>query len=105
MLPSSKLSLNVPSLFFSATWSSQRLTPWINFVLGFSSASRRTDSVLLAATTAKKIGETTQIPFLRSTAAMCFSILKSIEVIQFCGDWHNIHQKRIDNQIEQGRSC
>jgi hypothetical protein len=59
----------------------------------------------LAATTAENIGETSQVPFLCSTAALSFSILKCIEVIQFCGDWHSIQQKRIDNQIEQGRSC
>ncbi|KAJ7266710.1 hypothetical protein C8J57DRAFT_1617923 [Mycena rebaudengoi] len=33
----------------------------------------------LAATTAKNIGETTQVPFLISTAALSFSILKCIE--------------------------
>ncbi|KAJ7218194.1 hypothetical protein C8J57DRAFT_1598276 [Mycena rebaudengoi] len=33
----------------------------------------------LAATTAKNIGETTQVPFLCSTAALCLSILKCIE--------------------------
>ncbi|KAJ7218200.1 hypothetical protein C8J57DRAFT_1482861 [Mycena rebaudengoi] len=33
----------------------------------------------LAATTAKNIGETTQVPFLCSTAALSFSILKCIE--------------------------
>ncbi|KAJ7212848.1 P-loop containing nucleoside triphosphate hydrolase protein, partial [Mycena rebaudengoi] len=33
----------------------------------------------LAATTARNIGETTQVPFLCSTAALCFSILKCIE--------------------------
>jgi hypothetical protein len=59
----------------------------------------------LAGITAMNIGEKTQVPFLCSTATLCSSILKCIEVIQFCGNWHNTQQKRIDNQIKQGRSC
>jgi hypothetical protein len=39
--------------------------------------------IIVAATAAKNIAETAKVPFLGSTAALCLSITKSVEVSQF----------------------
>jgi Na+-transporting methylmalonyl-CoA/oxaloacetate decarboxylase beta subunit len=41
-----------------------------------------------AATTAKQIADSSQVPFLGSTAVLTLSILKSVEVIQFVLRWY-----------------
>jgi hypothetical protein len=45
---------------------------------------------ILAANTAQTIAKTIEMPFLSSTAALCLSITKCIEVSHFLWHWHNI---------------
>jgi predicted peroxiredoxin len=62
--------------------------------------------IILVATTAQNIAETAKVPFLGSTAALCLSITKSVEVSQFF--WPlapYLAEKKTDDQIKQGRIC
>jgi hypothetical protein len=60
---------------------------------------------ILAATTAKNIAETAKVPFLGSTAVLCLSISKSIEVREFLWPLAPHLTGNKDNQIEQRRMC